>query len=93
MSAIYASPMYVERCLLWENLEAVSGLHSLSWVIASDFNEVLIGEDKFGGRPVNINKALQFQECLDACRMIDIGYSGPRYMLSNNMWSNNRLLT
>ena len=85
--------MYVERCLLWENLEAISGLHSLSWVIASDFNEVLIGEDKFGGRPVNINKALQFQECLDACRMIDIGYSGPRYMLSNNMWSNNRLLT
>ena len=87
LSAIYASPRYVERHLLWENLEAISGLHSLSWVIVGDFNEVLMGEDKFEGRPVNINKALRFQECLDACRMIDIGYSGPRYT-----WSNNKLL-
>ncbi|XP_075665606.1 uncharacterized protein LOC142635308 [Castanea sativa] len=84
LSAIYASPRYVERRLLWETLEAISGLHSLPWVIAGDFNEVLIGEDKFGGRPVNINKALRFQECLDSCRMIDIGYSGPRYTRSNN---------
>ena len=86
--AIYASPRYVERHLLWENLEAISGLHSLPWVITGDFNGVLMGEDKFGGRPININKALQCQECLDACRMIEIGYSGPRYT-----WSNNRPLT
>ena len=39
-------------------LEAVLGLQSLPWVIASDFNEVLIREDKFEGRPININKAL-----------------------------------
>lgn len=77
-----------ERLLLWENLEVVSGLHSLPWVIASDFNEVLMGEDKFWGRPININKGLRFQECLDACRIIAISYSGPRYT-----WSNNRSLT
>ena len=88
LSAIYASPRYAERRLLWENLESVSDLHSLSWVIASDFNEVLMGEDKFGGRPVNIHKALQFQEYLNSCRMIDIGYSGSRYT-----WSNNRPMT
>ena len=36
-----------------------------------------MGEDKFGGNLININRALRFQECLDICRMIDIGFSGP----------------
>lgn len=55
----------------------------MPWVIAGDFNEMLIREDKFGGNLININKALQFQECLDICRMIDIGFSGPRFTWSN----------
>ena len=82
--AIYASLRFTKRRLLWENLIAVSGLHSLPWVIVGDFNEVLMGEDKFGGRSVNINRAFIFQECLDTCRMIDIGYSGAWFTWSNH---------
>lgn len=82
--AVYASPRYAKRCLLWENLEAVSELHFLSWVITSDINEVLMGDDKFRGRPVNVSRALQFQDCLDLCRMIDIGLSGARFTKSNH---------
>lgn len=87
LSAVYASPRYAEQRLLWENLEPVANLHSLPWMIAGDFNEVLIGEDKFIGRPVNVSRALHFQECLDACRMINIGFSGTRFT-----WSNHRPL-
>ena len=36
---------------------------------------------------VNISKALRFQDCLNNCRMIDIGFSRPRYT-----WSNHRPL-
>ena len=46
-SAIYANPQYVERRLLWEKLEFVASLHSMPWIVASDFNEVLMREDKF----------------------------------------------
>ena len=60
LSTIYASPRYAEKRLLWENLECVANLHSMPWVIASDFNEVLMGEDKFGGCSVNISRALHF---------------------------------
>ncbi|KAL4631936.1 hypothetical protein ACB092_04G015100 [Castanea dentata] len=56
-------------------------------MIARDFNEVLIGEDKFGGRPINVSRAIRFQECLDSCRMIVIGFSGARFT-----WSNHRPL-
>lgn len=76
---MYVSPRYAERHLLWENLSIVASLHSLLWVITGDFNEVLLGEDKFGGRNVNINRALKFQERLNSCKMIDIGFSGPQY--------------
>lgn len=41
-----------------------------------------------GGCLVNISRALHFQECLDTCRLIDIGFSGPRFT-----WSNHRPLT
>lgn len=75
---------YVEWRLLWDNLAVVSKLHGLPWVIAGDFKEVLTGDDKFGGRAVSTYRALQFQECLNTSKMIDIGFSGARYTWSNN---------
>lgn len=56
--------------------------------MAGDFNEVLLGEDKFGGRLVNIQRVLKFQDCLNSYGMIDLGFSGPRLT-----WSNNRPLS
>lgn len=48
-----------------------------------DFNEVLLSNEKFGGRLVNTRRALRFQECLDVCNMIDMGFSGAKYTWSN----------
>ena len=47
-SAIYASPRFHERCILWNNLKNVADLHEKPWIIAGDFNEVLAVGDKFG---------------------------------------------
>ena len=52
------------------------------------FDEVLCGEDKFGGNQVNLNRALEFKECLDECNMIDLGFAGPKYT-----WTNHRPIT
>ena len=79
LSAVYASSRLAKRQILWDNLSIMARLHNLPWVIAGDFNEVLTGSDKFGGKPVNISRALKFQECLDICKMIDIGFSGAHY--------------
>ncbi|XP_075670276.1 uncharacterized protein LOC142640060 [Castanea sativa] len=88
LSAVYASLRVAERRLLWDNLCLVSNLHSLPWVITGDFNEVLIGEDKFGGRPVNMSRAIWFQDCLNHCKIINIGFFGLRFT-----WSNHKPLT
>ena len=83
LSAIYTSPRYAKRRLLWDNLTKVVELHTLPWIIARDFNEVLVGEDKFGGRPVNISRVVNFQECLNICGMIDLGFSRLCYTWTN----------
>ena len=82
-SAVYASPRNAERQVLWKNLMSVADLHNLPWVIAGDFNEPLLSEDKFGGRVVSVNRSLLFKECLDKCNMVDIGFVGPRFTWSN----------
>ena len=82
-STVYASPRSVERCILWENLIKVADLHNKPWVIAGDFNEPLLGEDKFGGKSVNISRSLLFKDCLDKCYMVDLGFLGPRYIWTN----------
>ena len=82
-TAVYASPRTTERNILWNNLAKVSDLHNMPWVVADDFNEPLIDKDKFGGRAVSVNRSLLFKECLDKCSMIDIGFSGPRFTLTN----------
>ena len=43
-----------------------------------DFNELLSNDDKSGGNPVNMSRALLFKDCLDSCGMIDLGFHGVR---------------
>ena len=60
----------------------------MAWVIAGDFNEPLLDDDKYGGRAISINRSLQFKECLDKCNMMDLGFTGPRFT-----WTNGRELS
>ena len=82
-SAVYTSPSCAERHILWNNLMKVADLHNRPWVIAWDFNETLVNDDKFGGRAVSVNSSLLFKECLDKRNMIDIGFVGPHYTWTN----------
>ncbi|XP_022723781.1 uncharacterized protein LOC111280610 [Durio zibethinus] len=83
ISAIYASPRYNERLFLWENLKTVASHHDLPWLVLGDFNEVLNGEDKKGGRPVSLVRSGAFKDCLIFCHLADLGFSGPRFTWSN----------
>ncbi|XP_075658876.1 uncharacterized protein LOC142628717 [Castanea sativa] len=83
ISAIYASPRLAKRRILWHNLSLVNATYNLPWIMLGDFNEVLSGEEKLGGRPVNAYRARLFQDCINKCGFMDIGFSGPRFMWSN----------
>lgn len=82
-SAIYASPRLAERSILWNNLTHTAELHSMPWVIARYFNEPLNRADKLGGREVSINRSLLLKDCLDKCKMVDLGFSSSRFTWTN----------
>ena len=45
----------------------------------SDFNELLEVADKKGGAPWSYNLMQSFQDVLDDCGFIDLGFSGPKF--------------
>ena len=92
LSSIYASPRLVERRILWLNRAKVAQLHTLPWLLLGDFNEILSGEDKFGGRNINLNRALDFKGCLDASNILDLGFFGLKYTWSNQRQISNLIL-
>ena len=53
ISAIYASPRFEERCILWENLKMLANMHDLPWALMGDFKEVLTKEEKSGGNHIS----------------------------------------
>lgn len=83
ISAIYASPKYSGRRLLWNNLALAASLHNLPWVMLGDFNEILSSNEKFGGLLVNVSRALKFKCSLDTCGMLDLGFHGPKLTWTN----------
>ena len=82
-TAVYASPRFHKRCVLWNNFKNAASLHDKPWVIVGDFNEVLLEGDKYGGRSISSSRSLVFKECLDYCSMVDMGFVGPRFTWTN----------
>jgi exonuclease III len=83
ISAIYGSPCRSERRILWDNLKIIAGLNNLPWVMLGDFNDILLCEEKWGGNRPSNSRIREFRNCLNACNMIDLGFSGPKYTWSN----------
>ncbi|XP_030942467.1 uncharacterized protein LOC115967498 [Quercus lobata] len=87
ISAIYASPRFEERCMLWNNLRMLANMHDLPWALMGDFNEVLSANEKYGGNPICQRRVRAIRECMNDCSMMDLGFTGPKYT-----WTNKREL-
>ena len=79
ISAIYASPKFVERCMLWENLKMLASLHNLPWAIIGDFNEVITEDKKSGGNPISQRRVKAILDCMDNYHMMNMGFVGPKF--------------
>ena len=60
IAAMYASPRYRERNILWDNLNQITSLQQLPWLLLGDLNKILTSENKLGERPINIARAMRF---------------------------------
>lgn len=79
ISAIYTSPRFVDKCMLWENLKLIATLHDLPWTLMGDFNEVIAKGEKAGGNPICHRRVRTILICMNECQMMDLGFSGPKF--------------
>lgn len=81
--ALYASLKFSIRKILWNKLEQILEFINLPWLIMGDFNEIANQNEKFGGRPPNRIKFETFNLFLQKAKLIDLGFSGPKYTWTN----------
>jgi hypothetical protein len=76
LSIVYASPHMNQREAVWEEIKGFKTTISGPWCVAGDFNQVLFDHEKQGGGSVNSNGRSAFQECIDTCQLLDLGFQG-----------------
>lgn len=59
----------------WDILKTISRSKDLSWMVYGDFNEILYAFEKVGV-PKEERWMAEFQEVLEACQLLNVGYSG-----------------
>ncbi|KAF7808415.1 reverse transcriptase [Senna tora] len=55
----------------------------MGYLGGGDFNEILSPDEKWGVRDASLSRIKDFQDCLDACGLTDMGFSGPKYTWYN----------
>jgi hypothetical protein len=81
--AIYASPSFESRLELWDHLASYAATHSLPWLVAGNFNEILSSNEKFNTTPASQRRMSTFRNCLNTCNLLDLGFNGPRFTWTN----------
>ena len=83
LSAVYANPNLETRLKFWDHLVNFASTHSVPWVVAGDFNDILSSHEKLSSTPANSRRMNAFHNCLDACNLLDLGFNGPRFTWTN----------
>lgn len=81
ISFIYASPDRDKRKVLWKNNSDIAPLISGPWVAISDFNDLV--DEKWGGNAANISRISDFQNCLNSCNLVDLGFRRQKFTWCN----------
>lgn len=69
---------------MWDDLRDWSNRIQVPWAVVGNFYVILATKEKKGGRPYKIEKCMDFLNCIDVCKLADVGYSGAKYIWSDN---------
>lgn len=87
LSTIYASPNFERRKQLWTSFMNLPTNFNSSWLLIRDFNDIADPAEKFGGDPPSFTKMYFFNSFLNTCRLVELGFIGPKFT-----WTNGRSL-
>lgn len=83
-SFIYASPVFANRCRLWEYLEQLRNQLPGPWLILCDFNETLYSTEVSGGQ-FSQTRAAHLAQLMSRCDLLDIHCVGGLFTWRKNV--------
>uniref|UniRef100_A0A2N9HN71 Reverse transcriptase domain-containing protein n=1 Tax=Fagus sylvatica TaxID=28930 RepID=A0A2N9HN71_FAGSY len=84
LTGFYGRPEHHRRKESWALLKHLSTMDSAPWLCLGDFNELLALHEKRGGNARSLRQILEFQDAVNACNLVDLGYRGASYTWNNN---------
>ncbi|XP_050289811.1 uncharacterized protein LOC126727959 [Quercus robur] len=78
-TGFYGNPDTAKRPESWAKLKYLKGTSSLPWLTIGDFNEIIGTSEKEGGSDRPRQQMTNFVETINACRLRDLGYTGPKF--------------
>ena len=82
-SFVNGEPHREKRHDFWSLLTRLHDQWNVPWLACGDFNEVLCQDEHGGPRERLESQIGQFKDCLDACGLTDMGFSGPMFTWTN----------
>lgn len=83
-SFIYASPIFANRCRLWDHLQLLRGQIQAPWVLLGDFNDILYSSEVSGGA-FNSGRAALLAQMMLNCNLLDIHSFGGLFTWRHNV--------
>ncbi|KAI9124584.1 hypothetical protein K1719_004506 [Acacia pycnantha] len=79
LTAIYAIPRPDLKRILWEELMHIASSTQEPWMTIGDFNDIASLSERTGGAGSDEARIRRFNDILYGCRLMDLGYVGPKY--------------
>ncbi|GMI64491.1 hypothetical protein HRI_000118400 [Hibiscus trionum] len=76
-TGFYGAPEVQNRAHTWNLLRQLDDMGDTPWLVIGDFNELLLAQEKTGGRIRSERQMDDFRNALQDCGLNDIGYRGP----------------
>ncbi|KAM0834300.1 hypothetical protein ACQ4PT_063687 [Festuca glaucescens] len=83
VTLVYGEPRKELRYQFWDRMRFLRTCQDGPWLCLGDFNEALHKEEHLGARERDEHQMQMFRECLEDCGLVDMGFSGPKYMWTN----------
>ncbi|KAH0712277.1 hypothetical protein KY289_008236 [Solanum tuberosum] len=89
---IYAKCKDLLRRPLWDRmLQQANDTANSPWCAVGDYNVITSMDEKLGGVPYNMRKSLEFIAVIEACGLMDLGFSGQKFTWSNKRGIHSRV--
>lgn len=83
ITVVYSKPYASSKSSLWDNLKKFCLNNNHPHLVLGDFNDITCHAENFGGLQPSANRMRKFRDNIEACNLIDLGFSGPRFTWSN----------